>query len=249
MNKKAIQNKQKCQANNKSVDVSAYLILGPENVSENTTATKLVSVAIRSGFSCVQIRSKQSSAKELVKFCEEVARAIAAENKTGEVALLVNDRLDVALEARDLGVHIDGMHVGQSDISPATCRKYLREGSVVGLSAKTKDAFDWLVSADVSGVDYLGIGPYHETISKLDVEKDESGVTILSPDAEIAKVCDYARVTYDLPVVVGGGVVAGDLEQIKAIGADGFFVISAVCGAEDPEAVCAELVSAWKNAR
>ena len=249
MDNKPIQHTQKRQTNNKSVDISAYLILGPENVPENTTAANLVRTAIRAGFTCVQVRSKQSSAKELVKFCEEVARAIAAENKTEEIVLLVNDRLDVALEARDLGIHIDGMHVGQSDISPATCKKYLGEGSVVGLSAKTKDAFDWLVSADVSGVDYLGIGPYHETISKLDVEKDESGVTILSSDAEIAKVCDYARATYALPVVVGGGVVAGELGQIKAIGADGFFVISAVCGAEDPEAACAELVSAWKNAR
>ena len=37
-----------------------------------------------------------------------------------------------------------------------------------------------------------------------------------------------------MPIVVGGGVKKADLPQLKATGVDGFFVVSAVCSADDP---------------
>ena len=50
------------------------------------------------------------------------------------------------------------------------------------------------------------------------------------------------------PIVVGGGVKAADLPALKATGVEGFFVVSAVCGADDPHAAAAELVNTWQNA-
>ena len=50
-----------------------------------------------------------------------------------------------------------------------------------------------------------------------------------------------------VPVVVGGGVKTGDLPALKATGVEGFFVISAVAGAEHPYAAAAEMVRIWRE--
>jgi thiamine-phosphate pyrophosphorylase len=45
--------------------------------------------------------------------------------------------------------------------------------------------------------------------------------------------------------VIGiGGINAGNVREVMAAGADGIAVISAVCGAPDPEAAARELVAA-----
>jgi thiamine monophosphate synthase len=45
---------------------------------------------------------------------------------------------------------------------------------------------------------------------------------------------------------VGGGVKAADIPALAKTGVDGFFVVSAVCGADDPHAAAQELVTSWK---
>ena len=51
-----------------------------------------------------------------------------------------------------------------------------------------------------------------------------------------------------MPIVVGGGVKTADLPQLKATGVDGFFVVSAVCSADDPYVAAKELVDTWQQA-
>ena len=48
-------------------------------------------------------------------------------------------------------------------------------------------------------------------------------------------------------MIVGGGVKAADLPSIKATGAAGFFVISAVAAAADAEGAAREMVAQWKE--
>ena len=40
-----------------------------------------------------------------------------------------------------------------------------------------------------------------------------------------------------------------DIPLVAQTGVDGFFVVSAVCGASDPEAAARELVCAWREAK
>ena len=56
------------------------------------------------------------------------------------------------------------------------------------------------------------------------------------------------HVASPVPIVVGGGVKKADLPQLKATGVDGFFVVSAVCSADDPYAAAKELVDTWQQA-
>ncbi|MBP3041365.1 thiamine phosphate synthase [Bacillaceae bacterium Marseille-Q3522] len=227
----------------KKLDISAYLVIGPENTKGRPVAP-IVKDAITSGFTCVQIRSKTASARELIRLTGQAGEVIAELGKSDEVALLVDDRLDVILAARKQGIKVDGIHVGQSDIPPEVCREYLGEDSIVGLSARTHELFAYVKTADVSGIDYFGAGPLHESKTKPDCGLDPDGKVITRSFSDIAEL---ARIS-PIPVVVGGGVKEKDIAPLAQTGIDGFFVVSAVSEASDPRAAAAALVEAWKAA-
>ena len=189
------------------------------------------------------MRSKVCGARELIDCAREAADAIAEAGKQESVALLVDDRLDVVLAARDAGIKVDGVHVGQSDIPVEVCRKYLGEDAVVGLSADTREMIEYVRTADVSCVDYFGVGPLHDTETKRDLVVDDEGKVITQTVADLREL---ARIT-PVPVVVGGGVKAADVPAVKATGLHGFFVVSAVCAADDPYSAAKELVDAWRE--
>ena len=213
------------------LDISAYLVIGQENCTR--PVEEVVAAAVDEGFTCVQIRSKVANAREMIATLEKSARAIRELGKSDTVALLVDDRLDVVLAAREAGIKVDGVHVGQSDIPVDVCRKFLGADSIVGLSANTEEI---IAATDVSQIDYFGVGALHATSTKADAEK------VLSFDEIAALVKVSPR-----PIVVGGGVKLNDISELAATGVQGFFVVSAVAGAENPRLAARELVTAWKK--
>ena len=223
------------------LDISAYLVIGSENC--NRPVEEVVAAAVDEGFTCVQIRSKVASAREMISVLEKSARAINDLGKSDSVALLVDDRLDVVLAAREAGIKVDGVHVGQSDIPVEVCRKYLGEDSIVGLSARTEELIDYVKHADVSQIDYFGAGPLHETQTKLDAGRTADGRIITHGFEEIAELVKVST----RPIVVGGGVKLKDIPDLAATGVHGFFVVSAVAGADNPRLAARELVNAWKK--
>lgn len=226
-----------------SLDIGAYLVAGPENCKGRLFG-KVVRQAVDAGFTCVQVRAKDCSARQIMDCVREAEQAIASAGKQDRVALLVNDRLDVALACRDAGVKVDGIHVGQTDIPVEVCRRYLGPDAIVGLSAGVRQMIDYVRAFDASCVDYFGVGPLHETETKKDLQKRADGSVITRTVDELEEL---ARIT-PVPVVVGGGVKLPDIPVIKATGLHGFFVVSAVCGAPDPFAAARELVDAWGEA-
>ena len=212
----------------KRLDISAYLIIGPENCSR--PVEEIVAAAVDEGFTCVQIRSKVATAREMIATLKNSADAIARLGKSDSVALLVNDRLDIALAAREAGIKVDGVHVGQSDIPVDVCRKFLGADSIVGLSGRD------VANINPRLVDYAGVGVLHPTNTK----SDASSVISLDEISALVKVSP-------VPIVVGGGVKLKDLPALKATGVDGFFVVSAVTGAKNPRLAARELVDAWKR--
>lgn len=226
------------------IDLSAYLVIGPEN-TKGRPVRQIIQDAVEAGFTCVQIRSKTASASELIELTRQASEVICRAGKTGEVTLLVDDRLDVVLAARKQGIKVDGIHVGQSDIPVEICREYLGKDSIVGLSARTHELFKYIETVDVSQIDYFGAGPLHETKTKPDCGLDLDGKVITRSFEELEKLARLSPV----PVVVGGGVKLLDIPRLAGTGVDGFFVISAVTEAGDPKKASAELVKAWKSNR
>lgn len=144
--------------------------------------------------------------------------------------MLIDDRLDCVLAAREQGIAVDGVHVGQSDIPVEVCRKLLGPDAIVGLSARCEEMLEYVKTADMSLVDYLGIGPLHETETKRDCGRAADGSIITKSFEDLAAL----HAASPVPIVVGGGVKTADLPQLKATGVDGFFVVSAVCAPMTP---------------
>jgi len=225
----------------KNFDISAYLVVGPENLKGRPVVT-IIKDAVEAGFTCVQIRSKIASAYELIQLTRQASDVIAQVGKSDEVTLLVDDRLDVILAARKQGIKVDGIHVGQSDIPVNVCREYLGEDSIIGLSARTHELFEYIRTVDVSQIDYFGAGPLHETLTKPDCGLDLDGKVVTRSFIDISKLSKLSPI----PIAVGGGVKLADIPRLAQTGVDGFFVVSAVSDAYDPKSTATEFVNAWK---
>ena len=224
------------------VDVSSYLLIGSENTN-GRPVEEVVRAALNAGFTCIQLRSKVASARELINLAARCADVIDELKKSDTVALLIDDRLDVVLAARAEGIKVDGVHIGQDDIPPSICRKYLGDGAVVGFTPRKKNMIDYVKTHDFSGVDYFGVGPFHESKSKPEAGRQSDGSVITRTLEELEALVKITPV----PVVVGGGVTLEDLPKIAQTGANGFFVISAVAGAADPYLAAKDLVEAWQH--
>jgi len=225
----------------KEFDVSAYLVVGLEN-TKGRPVFEIIRDVVEAGFTCVQIRSKFATTRDMIELTRQASDVIDEAGRSDEVTLLVDDRLDVVLAAREQGIKVDGIHVGQSDIPVNICREYLGDESIIGLSARTHELINYIKTADVREIDYFGVGPLHETITKLDCGLDRDGKIITRSFADIA---DLAKIS-PIPIVVGGGVKLTDIPQLAKTGIDGFFVVSAVTEADDPKLEAMKLVESWR---
>ena len=77
-------------------------------------------------------------------------------------------------------------------------------------------------TADMSLVDYLGVGPLHETPTKTDCGLAADGTIITKSIDDLKELVCASPV----PIVVGGGVKIADIPLVKSTGVDGFFVVS-----------------------
>src|SRR5215831_8890666 len=97
------------------------------------------------GVRLVQVRNKKGSSRELLEQVERILTIAPA-----DAQVLVNDRVDVALLSGAAGVHL-----GQTDLSPASARQILGSDRIVGLSTHNPEQ---ALEADALPVDYVGVG-------------------------------------------------------------------------------------------
>ena len=216
----------------RGLDLSTYLVADVASIRDRSVAD-VVAGAVAGGVRVVQIRGKELGAAELLSIVEACAGRI-----DGRAALLVNDRVDVALAARAAGIAVDGVHVGQSDLPADRVRALLGGDAVVGLSASTADQLAALRRLPAGTVDYLGVGAVRATPTK----KDHP--TPLAWGGFAA----FAALAADLPCVAIGGVGPGDAAEAHRSGAAGLAVVRAICAAPDPEAAAAALRAEWASA-
>jgi thiamine-phosphate pyrophosphorylase len=180
----------------------------------------VVGQAIAGGVRTVQLREKHLATREFV------ARAVALKALLAplKVPLIINDRLDVALVCQ-----ADGLHVGQKDLHVEDARRWLPEGSWLGLSVSSvEDAR----AAQGFDIDYIGVGPVFPTTTKADA----------NPPLGLAGLA-AVRACSALPIVAIGGISHANGRDVMRAGADGLAVVSAICGHADPRAA-AEMLAA-----
>ena len=226
-------------------DMSAYFVVGPQDC-KGRPITDVVDDALRGGATFIQLRAKNTDAKDLTLMAQDIAQIIEDNDKSDAVAFVIDDRVDVVWQARNKGIKVDGVHIGQTDMEPREARALLGEEAIVGLSAETESLVRLINELPNGCIDYIGAGPLHVSTTKPEASvggNDGSGNTL--DEDQINTICTAS----DFPVVVGGGVTADDMEMLARSKAAGWFVVSAIAGADDPEAATREMVTRWKAVR
>lgn len=206
-------------------DLTLYLVTDARQTARRGLGPT-VEAAVKGGVSLVQLRNPDAHGRQLV----EEARALKALLAPLGIALVVNDRVDVAHAAG-----ADGVHLGQDDLEPKAARAILGPAAIIGLSVGNPAE---LAASDLSCVDYLGVGPVFATGSKAD-----AGAAI-----GVAGVAAVRALTV-LPIVAIGGIDVATTPALIRAGADGIAVISAICAASDPEEAATALKAAVASAR
>ena len=123
--------------------------------------------------------------------------------------LILNDWPELAVEAG-----FDGVHVGQTDVSPARARAIVGPGKIVGVSTHNEAQ---MRAADLEPVDYIAVGPVYATATKE------------NPDPVVGlEGVRLARSLTRKPLVAIGGITAENAAAVLEAGADSLAVISAI---------------------
>lgn len=209
------------------MDLSIYFVTDAGQVARRgRDLVDVVRQAVAGGVTAVQVREKDGSARDFLATVTRIADVLPP-----GVGLIVNDRVDVYLAARTAGVRVDGVHIGQDDLPLPLVRALVGPSATIGVSAATPTEL-----AAAGDADYVGIGALHVTPTKVDAP----------PPLGLDGFARLAALT-PLPAVAIGGVTAADLPALRAAGAAGAAVVSAVCDADDPRAAAASLARAWRS--
>ena len=195
-----------------SYDLTLYLVTDPVLcAARGVVAT--ATAAARGGATIVQLRDKEAPDDALI----ETAIALKAALAPLGAPLIVNDRIAVAAAA---GRRRDPCRPRRRGGGGGA--RGARPDKIIGLSLNTGEHAR---RVDRSVVDYVGCGPIRPTPTKGD-HKTPIGV-----DGAAA-----LKAQAGLPAVGIGGVDAALAGALAAAGLDGAAVVSAICGADDPEA-------------
>ena len=184
------------------------------------TLLEQIEDALRSGATCVQLREK-SLEKEA--FTAE-ARAVLALCRRYGAPLIINDRVDVALESG-----ADGVHVGIEDAPVAEIRQKTGPDFIIGATAKTVEQAR---AAEAAGADYLGVGAVFPSPTK------QNAIRITAE--ELRAIC----ASVSIPAVAIGGITRENMGELRGCGMAGIAVVSALFSAADIRAAARELRAA-----
>jgi thiamine-phosphate pyrophosphorylase len=209
----------------RNLDLSLYLVLDPE-LCGRRGMVETARAAVAGGATIVQLRDKHADTTKMV----ETGRALMAVLAGTGALLVINDDVEAAI-----AIGADGLHIGQEDMDAYAARQRIGPQMILGLSVETQAL---AAAIDPALVTYAGIGPVFATPTKPD-HKPPIGIAGL---ACLVAVCPVSAVAI-------GGLKAADVRDVLNAGAVGLAVVSAICGAADPEAAARGFVDAIRKAR
>lgn len=190
--------------------ITLYAIISSQiNVPIETAAI----AAIEGGAGMLQLREKNVPEEEIVSLAKKLLKI----TREYGVPLIINDSPEAAAMSG-----ADGVHLGQSDGSPAAARKILGEKAIIGVTAKTLSQAREAVRM---GADYLGCGAVFPTPTK---------VNALPMTAQtLSEICSAVNI----PVFAIGGITPANAGSLANTGITGVASVSGVFGYPTPEEI------------
>lgn len=216
-------------------DFSVYFILDP-SLCAGRDILDVTQAALEGGITLLQYRDKRPvDDPEIRQDMLGAVRALKGLAERHHVPLLVNDHIEIALEAG-----ADGVHLGQGDRSPAQARALLGNRAIIGQTAYTQGHFKAIKADPAQCVDYAGTGPFYET-------KTRKGKPLLgtSDAAAFRALVEISSV----PVVGIGGITPDNAAPVIKAGAAGVAMMRAISEAPDPARAARTFINVVQTAR
>lgn len=190
--------------------ITLYAIISSQiNVPIETAAI----AAIEGGAGMLQLREKNVSEREIVTLAKKLLKI----TREYGVPLIINDSPEAAAMSG-----ADGVHLGQSDGSPAAARKILGEKAIIGVTAKTLSQAREAVHI---GADYLGCGAVFPTPTKANA--------LPMTMETLSEICSAVNI----PVFAIGGITPANAGSLANTGITGVASVSGVFGYPTPEEI------------
>lgn len=187
-----------------------YLITPPVIQDVDAFAAQLGEAMEGGDIACLQIRLKdKTGASAPDDHIRSLAERVLPMAQEKDIAVLINDRPDLAAE---LGA--DGVHVGQSDMTIADARKIVGDSAIIG--ATCHDSRHLGLVAGEAGADYVAFGAFYPTTTKD------------APTAADPEILTWWQIMIELPCVAIGGITVDNAEPLARAGADFLAVSSGV---------------------
>ncbi len=186
-----------------------YLITPPQ-FEPHAFAALLAATLVAGDVACLQVRLKKENGEAVDDaLMSEAIAAIKPVTQAHEVALLINDRPDLA-KAFDC----DGTHIGQQDMAYDKARTILGDDKIIGVTCHNSRNLAML--AGDAGADYVAFGAFYPTPTKQAAAAAE--LDILAWWQEVMT----------LPCVAIGGITPDNAAPLAMAGADFIAVSSGV---------------------
>ncbi len=182
-----------------------YLITPPDIYGEAlpSFADALTAALDGGDVACVQLRLKDVDDDVILDVADRL-RPICHDR---DVALIMNDRADLAAKA-----DCDGIHVGQTDTPYDEARKILGDDAIVGVTCHASSHL--AMEAGEAGADYVAFGAFFDSTTKQRKHTAE-------PD-----LLNQWQETMLVPCVAIGGITIENCRPVVSAGAD-FIAVSA----------------------
>ena len=198
-----------------------YLIT-PPRIDDPAAFARTVELALAAGdVAALQIRLKDAPDSVI----ETVTEAIRPLAQARGVAVIMNDRPDLAAR---LGC--DGVHIGQHDASYAEARRIVGPERTVGVTCH--DSRHLGMEAAEAGADYVAFGAVFPTTTK-----------DASTRVELELITTW-QADMHAPCVAIGGITAENVHQVAAAGADFVAVCAGVWSHPDGPAAAVQALNA-----
>lgn len=165
---------------------------------DEQTLRREVRELVDAGVRWIQVREKRFADSVLYSVVAELTRELAESG----VALIVNDRADIALSTSTAGVHL-----GDRDVPPRRVRELAGDIPLI-IGRSTHSLEEGVEVAGDPAVDYVAIGPIFESRTKM--VRPPHGTEIIRE----------LRRRVEKPIVAIGGITPANARAVLEAGAD-----------------------------
>ena len=183
----------------------ALYLITPPRLDPAAFADPLAAALDAGGVACVQLRLKDAADDE-IRRAADILRPVTQDR---DIAFLMNDRPDLAVETG-----CDGVHVGQEDATYDEARALVGKDAIVGVTCGNSRHRAMLAAEQ--GADYVAFGAFFPSSTK--DRKTHATLDTLE---------DWSA-SMTVPCVAIGGITVDNCGPLVAAGADFLAVIAGV---------------------